>query len=65
MLKIEMLKYYSENRLAEGINNIEFYGKAMEWHKRLDSELREIEHYTWYKNPLVKTGVQLLKKLKG
>lgn len=64
MLKIEMLKHYSENREVEGINNIEFYGKAMEWHKRLDSELREIVHVSWYTNPLVKSGINLIKKLK-
>ncbi len=65
MLKLEMLKHYTENKQTEGISNIEFYGKAMEWHKRLDSELREIVHVTWYKNSLVKSGVKLLKKLKS
>ncbi|GAB2689318.1 GNAT family N-acetyltransferase [Aliiglaciecola aliphaticivorans] len=64
MLKIEMIKYYSNHRELEGINNIEFYGKAMEWHKRLDSTLREIEHVTYFPNKLVKTAINLIKKVK-
>ncbi|GAC15104.1 GNAT family N-acetyltransferase [Aliiglaciecola lipolytica] len=64
MLKIEMIKHYSQHRDLEGINNIEFYGKAMEWHKRLDSTLREIEHVTFYPNKLFKFAIRLAKKLK-
>lgn len=64
MLKIEMLKYYSANLDTEGIRNIEFYGKAMEWHKRLDSELREIEHATYFPSKLIKGAVKLLKRVK-
>lgn len=64
MLKIEMLKYYSVNMEKEGIKNVEFYGKAMEWHKRLDSNLREINHFTFYPSIAAKTVIQLVKKLK-
>lgn len=64
MLKIEMLKYYSDNLASEGIKNIEFYGKAMEWHKRLDSELREIEHATYFPNKILKSAIKLLKRVK-
>ncbi len=64
MLKIEMLKHYSENIESEQIRNIEFYGKAMEWHKRLDSTLREIEHVTYYPNKWVKGMVKLIKQVK-
>ncbi|MDO6709198.1 GNAT family N-acetyltransferase [Aliiglaciecola sp. 2_MG-2023] len=64
MLKIEMIKYYSNHRELEGINNIEFYGKAMEWHKRLDSTLREIEHVTFYPSFLSKLLVKFVKKIK-
>ncbi|WJG10468.1 GNAT family N-acetyltransferase [Aliiglaciecola sp. LCG003] len=65
MLKIEMIKYYSEHIASEKIRNIEFYGKAMEWHKRLDSTLREIEHVTYYPNALAKGVINLVKKIKG
>ena len=64
MLKIEMLKHYSINLNSEGIRNIEFYGKAMEWHKRLDSTLREIQHVTFYPNKLVKNVIKLIKQIK-
>ena len=61
-LKIEMLKYYAQ-RCGE-ISNIEFYGRVMEWHTRLDSTTRELQHVTWYKNALVRRGINLVKKLK-
>ncbi|GAA0856978.1 GNAT family N-acetyltransferase [Aliiglaciecola litoralis] len=64
MLKIEMLKHYSVNMAQEGIINIEFYGKAMEWHKRLDSTLRDITHVTYYPSAVAKTMIKLVKKLK-
>jgi CelD/BcsL family acetyltransferase involved in cellulose biosynthesis len=64
MLKIEMLKHYSLNMAQEGIANIEFYGKAMEWHKRLDSTLREIEHISYYQNKVAKKVIKLIKKLR-
>lgn len=64
MLKIEMLKHYSANVESEGIKNIEFYGKAMEWHKRLDSELRDIEHATYFPNKVLKGAIKLLKRVK-
>lgn len=49
LLKMQMLKHYAEHpELA--IKNIEFYGKAMDWHKRLNSELRPIVHLSWQRN---------------
>lgn len=64
LLKLDMIKYYSENP-EHGVTNIEFYGKAMDWHKRLNSELRDIVHLTWYSSSFVKAGVYTFKKFMG
>jgi hypothetical protein len=60
LLKLEMLKYYTEHPQL-GINNIEFYGKAMDWHKRLNSELRNIVHLSWQRTSLLRWLVRKLK----
>lgn len=62
-LKVEMLKHYAQQ--DRKISNIEFYGRVMEWHTRLDSVTRELQHVTWYKNAIVRNGINLLKKLKA
>ncbi|MBC3765773.1 GNAT family N-acetyltransferase [Neptunicella marina] len=62
-MKVDMLRYYSENP-EFGIKNIEFFGKAMEWHKRLDSILRPIVHATWYNNILYQKLVAVVKSIK-
>jgi CelD/BcsL family acetyltransferase involved in cellulose biosynthesis len=61
-LKIEMLKYYAVN--DENVKNIEFFGKTMEWHKRLDSKLRDIQHFTWFKNQFLHSIINIIKRLK-
>lgn len=61
LLKLEMLKYYAGNPQL-GINNIEFYGKAMDWHKRLNSELRPIVHLSWQRTRLLQWLVRQLKQ---
>lgn len=60
-MKVDMIRYYSEHPEL-GIKDIEFFGKAMEWHKRLQSELRDIVHVTWYAMPVIKPLKSLLKK---
>jgi hypothetical protein len=62
-LKVEMLKHYAKHN--DEISNIEFYGRVMEWHTRLDSTTRELQHVTWYKNSLIQLGINLIKKLKS
>lgn len=52
LLKLDMLKYYAAHPEL-GIHNIEFYGKAMDWHKRLNSELRPIVHLSWQRTRLL------------
>lgn len=63
LLKLDMIKYYSENP-EHGVTNIEFYGKAMDWHKRLNSELRNIVHLTWQANGVIRVAFKLLKALR-
>lgn len=53
LLKMQMIKYYSEQPEL-GVKNIEFYGKAMDWHKRLNSELRPIVHLSWQPNSILR-----------
>jgi len=62
-LKVEMLKHYAQH--DSQISNIEFYGRVMQWHTRLDSATRELQHVTWYKNTIVRYGINLLKNLKS
>jgi hypothetical protein len=61
-LKVEMLKHYAKHN--DEISNIEFYGRVMEWHTRLDSTTRDLQHVTWYRNQLVRCAIKLIKKLK-
>jgi CelD/BcsL family acetyltransferase involved in cellulose biosynthesis len=63
LLKLDMLKYYTEHPEL-GINNIEFYGKAMDWHKRLNSELRHIVHLSWQRTRLLRWIVRKVKQLR-
>jgi hypothetical protein len=60
LLKMQMLKYYADHPEL-GIKNIEFYGKAMDWHKRLHSELRPIVHLSWQRTRLLQWLVRKLK----
>ena len=53
LLKMQMLKHYAEHSEL-GIKNIEFYGKAMDWHKRLNSELRPIVHLSWQRTSVLR-----------
>ena len=64
LLKLEILKYYAANPQL-GINNIEFYGKAMDWHKRLNSELRPIVHLSWQRTRLLQWLVRQLKQYRA
>jgi hypothetical protein len=61
LLKLDMLKYYTEHPEL-GVTNIEFYGKAMDWHKRLNSELRAIVHLSWQRTRLLQWLVRKLKQ---
>ena len=60
LLKLEMLKYYAAHPEL-GVQNIEFYGKAMDWHKRLNSELRPIVHLSWQRTRLLQWLVRKIK----
>lgn len=64
LLKLDMIKYYSEHPEC-GIRNIEFYGKAMDWHKRLHSELRNVVHLTWRSSAFVTATINVLKWLRN
>lgn len=46
------------------IKNIEFYGPAMDWHKKLTEDLRTMYHITWYRFPLLIEVKNLLSHLK-
>lgn len=60
-LKFEIFKHHSHHRSETGINAVEFFGKAMVWHKRLHSDLRAIEHITWCSNPVLAAIYRRLK----
>ncbi|WP_299084245.1 GNAT family N-acetyltransferase [uncultured Paraglaciecola sp.] len=62
-LKVDMIRHYSEHPEL-GITNIEFFGKAMEWHKRLDSELRGLFHLTYIEKVWVKFILKIISSLR-
>ncbi|RDE24812.1 GNAT family N-acetyltransferase [Motiliproteus coralliicola] len=49
-MHIEGVNYCSTN----GINSIEFYGPAMEWHKKLTDDLRRMYHINFYPLSFIK-----------
>ncbi|WP_421862697.1 GNAT family N-acetyltransferase [Motiliproteus sp.] len=47
------------------VERIEFYGPAMDWHKKLTQDLRTMYHITWYRSALLPKLKQLLRRSKG
>jgi CelD/BcsL family acetyltransferase involved in cellulose biosynthesis len=47
-LKLEMIKHYAN----ESLTRIEFFGKAMDWHRKLTEDIREIRHITYAITPM-------------
>ena len=45
------------------LDEIEFYGPAMDWHKKLTDDLRTMYHVNWFKLALIKALIGKLKKL--
>lgn len=50
-LKFEIFKHHAEDNGAGRLKSIEFFGKAMEWHKRFNSNLRPIVHLSFFSQP--------------
>ncbi len=48
-----------------GYKNIEFYGPAMEWHRKLTDNLRTMYHVTYYNFQALKRIKKLLSKIKN
>lgn len=63
-MKVDMIRYYSCHPEL-GVQDFEFFGKAMDWHKRLQSELRNLIHVTWYRWPIIKKLKSLIKKMRN
>ena len=59
LLKLDAYKALSEQGI---IKRIEYYGKVMDWHKRLTCEQREIFHITWAKNQAIYRALTWLKQ---
>lgn len=60
-LKFEIFRHHSQSSVND-VESIEFFGKAMEWHKRFNSQLREIEHLTYLPNALLQSLYMKLKR---
>jgi len=58
-LKFEIFKHHSQQQTQ--ITTVEFFGKAMEWHKRFQSQLRDIEHFTWCSNAIISSVYRQLR----
>ncbi|MFT6915424.1 MAG: CelD/BcsL family acetyltransferase involved in cellulose biosynthesis [Motiliproteus sp.] len=61
MMHLEGVRLCSE----QDIQAIEFYGPAMEWHKKLTKELRTLYHITWFSHPLIPKTKRLKQRLLG
>lgn len=53
-----------EHCIATGIEHIEFYGPAMDWHRKLTSELRVMYHVNFYRFSVLKLLKQRLRQRK-
>jgi hypothetical protein len=49
--------------IQAGIKNIEFYGPAMDWHRKLTAELRVMYHVNFYRFPILKQIKNILLRL--
>lgn len=50
-----------KHAIDKGYKTIEFYGPAMQWHKKLTEELRSMYHITWHNYPNFSKLVKFLK----
>lgn len=60
-LKFEILKHHAADTSAKRLKSVEFFGKAMEWHKRFNAVLRPITHLTFFSQPLWRSLYRLIK----
>jgi len=63
-LKFAIFKHHANQTGDQRLQSIEFFGKAMEWHKRFNSTLRQIEHMSYFSHPLWLALYRLIKRLK-
>jgi len=47
-LKFEILRHHAALTGEKRLHHVEFFGKAMEWHKRFNSQLRPIKHLSYF-----------------
>ena len=50
--------------VGSSVETIEFYGPAMDWHKKLTGDLRTMYHLTWYSYPVLLNVKSAISKLK-
>ena len=53
-----------QHLVDSSIDTIEFYGPAMDWHKKLTGDLRTMYHLTWYSYPVLLNVKSAINKLK-
>jgi len=61
-LKFETLRHHAGVTGFERLSRVEFFGKAMEWHKRFNSILRPINHLSYFSHPVWLTLYRWLKR---
>jgi len=61
-LKFEIFRHHANQEVPNRLMNIEFFGKAMEWHKRFNSQLRPIKHFSYFSHSLFLAAYRLLKR---
>ena len=58
-LKFAIIRDAVESRT--GVHHLEFFGKAMDWHKKLTNDIRDLEHVTWFSRRLFRQFYQKVK----
>lgn len=61
LMREEILRRLFDERK---VGTIEFYGRAMEWHRKWTNEIRTMYHVNVYRNALIRKGRNVLKRVK-
>ena len=60
-LHLEGIRHCSE----QGLGLMEFYGAAMDWHRKLTPQARTLYHLNWYRSPVLPGLLNLKQQLLG
>ena len=62
-MKFDIIRQLAGNQ--DGHRRIEFFGKAMEWHRKLTDDIRPLEHVTWFNGAATRRLHQFAKAMRN